>query len=433
MAEVNRKCLILLIGIFFILIMPNQFSWSQETKTVNPVRNQFSNGINLDSLIEEGLKNNPQILAAKKRFEAQEAKISQAFSLKDPTLEFGYDQMIPKMTGMDSPMRTYGVSQEVPFPTKLFLRRKIAIKEANMAYQDYKEKERSVIQELKSIYAELFLIYRSIEINQENKALLEQFATSAARRFSLGQVSQQDALKAQVEIAKISNELIILEQERQIAQAKLNILLNRDPREELGIPTIGVKSKLTLSLEELYNITKENRPELLSYRYAVQKGKASYSLSKQEYFPDFMVKYERQVTNGDAGPWRGMLGVTFPLWFWQKQNYAVKQMRAEWQMSQAEYKTMENLVLFEVKDAFTRLEALDKLIEVYETSFLPQAEQTLKASLIGYEANKIDFLNLLDSQRMLLEIKLDYYKALVDYSIAQADLERSVGKEIIKK
>lgn len=384
----------------------------------------------LESLIDEALKNNPQILSAQKRLQAYEARISQAFSLNDPTFEFGYDKMIPRMTGMDSPMRTYGISQEFPFPTKLFLRRKMAVQEAKMAFEDYQEQIKSVIQQVKSSYAELFLIYRSIEINEENKAILEQFASSAASRFSLGQVSQQDALKAQVELAKITNELIVLEQRRQIAQAKLNILLNRDPREELGKPQPRELKQAKLSLDNLYQVAEENRPELLSFRYAIAKSKTSYSLSKQEYLPDFMVKYERQVTRGDVGPWRGMLGLTFPLWFWGKQNYGVKQMRAELEMAEAEFKTMENLILFEVKEAHARSESLTKLIQTYETSFMPQAEQALKASLIGYESNKVDFLNLLDSQRMLLEIKLDYYRALIDLQIAQADLERAVGKDI---
>lgn len=421
--RLSLKTIFLLCFLAMVLfVMPITFSYSQEKEAIS-----------LESLIDEALKNNPQILSAKKRYEAAGARISQASSFEDPMLELGYDKMIPRMTGMKPPMRTYGISQELPFPTKLFLKRKIARKEAAMAFQDYKEQEKTVIRELKSKYAELFLMYRSIAINKENKALLEQFASSAARRFSLGQATQQDALKAQVELAKINNELIILEQKRQIAQAEVNILLNRDPRQELGEPTIKERNKITFSLDELYAITKESRPELLSFRYAVERGKSAYALAKQEYLPDFMVKYERQTVKGEAGPWKGMLGLTFPLWFWEKQNHSVKEMRAELEMVEAEYKTMENMILFEVKDAFVRVESTGKLIEAYETSFLPQVEQTLKASLIGYEANKIDFLNLLDSQRMLLEIKLDYYGALVDLSIAYADLEKSVGKDIFNE
>ena len=401
-------------------VVPITLSYSQEEQIIS-----------LDSLIEEAIKNNPQILSAQKRYEASYARISQASSLEDPSLEFAYDKMIPQMTGMKPPMRTYGISQELPFPTKLFLKRKIARKEAEMAFQDYQEKERAVIQEIKSEYAELFLVYRSIAINEENKALLEQFAGSAASRFSLGKATQQDALKAQVELAKVNNELIILEQKRQITQAKLNILLNRDPRQELGKPAILQKEAMELSLDELYAATKKSRPELLSFRYAVDRGKSAYALARHEYLPDFMVKYERQTVNGEAGPWTGMVGMTFPFWFWEKQNYGVKEMRAELEMAEAEYKTMENMILFEVNDAVARIESFNKLIEIYETSFLPQAEQALKSSLTGYEANKIDFLNLLDSQRMLLEIKLDYYRALVDLQIAYADLERSVGKNVV--
>jgi outer membrane protein TolC len=83
-----------------------------------------------------------------------------------------------------------------------------------------------------------------------------------------------------------------------------------------------------------------------------------------------------------------------------------------------------------VKDAYARFESAMRLIELYETSFIPQAEGALKASLTGYEANQIDFLNLLDSQRMLLDIKLDYYKTRVDLEMAKAELEQAAGTDL---
>ena len=91
---------------------------------------------------------------------------------------------------------------------------------------------------------------------------------------------------------------------------------------------------------------------------------------------------------------------------------------------------MENMALFDVKDAYARVESQKKLVQIYETSFLPQAEAALKASLTGYEANQIDFLNLLDSQRMLLEIKVDYHRMVADLEMAKAELEQAVGVDL---
>jgi outer membrane protein TolC len=136
------------------------------------------------------------------------------------------------------------------------------------------------------------------------------------------------------------------------------------------------------------------------------------------------------IVDGSGDKWAGTLGISVPVWLWAKQGPGVGQRKNELDMAKAEYRTMENMVVFEVKDAHARIGSYKKLVSLYETSFMPQAEQTLKASLTGYEANQIDFLNLLDSQRMLLEIKLDYQRMVADLEVAKAELEKAVGVDI---
>jgi outer membrane protein TolC len=144
--------------------------------------------------------------------------------------------------------------------------------------------------------------------------------------------------------------------------------------------------------------------------------------------PDVMIKF-RQMMDEDH-EWAGMLGVTVPLWFIQKQAFGVKEMKSELEMLKAEYKMKENMVLFDVRDSFARVEANKKIIELYETAFIPQAIETVNATMKGYESGRTDFLTLLDSQRMLIEFKLDHYRAILDFRVALADLERTVGVDI---
>jgi hypothetical protein len=64
---------------------------------------------------------------------------------------------------------------------------------------------------------------------------------------------------------------------------------------------------------------------------------------------------------------------------------------------------------------------------------LPQAEQAFKASEIGYLTGKVDFLNLLESERMVLMVKIGYFKAISNLSKSLARLERIVGKDVLSK
>lgn len=388
--------------------------------------------LTLTAAIAEALKSNPEILAARRAHEAASARIWQAASFKDPLLEFEYDNMTADRSLSGDPMKTYAITQEIPFPTKLFLRAKIASKEAKTAYENYKAKEKSIVSQIKSTYAELFLIYRTIEVTQENKGVLEQFSSSAQARYSTGQGTQSDALKAQLELAKVDNGLVILEQKRVTAQARLNILMNRDPALEVGIPAPEGTITFDRPLEEFYSLARKNSPELRSYRYAIERGKAAYDLSLNEFMPDFMFRVRQMVKRDriDSKTWAGMLGVTIPLWFFEKQAFGVKEMKSELEMVKAEYRAKENMILFDVRDAYARAQANKRLVELYETAFLPQADETVKAALKGYESGRTDFLTLLDSQRMLIDFKINHYAAILEMRTALADLDKSTGVDI---
>ena len=395
---------------------------------------QEKENIALSLLIEKALKQNPQIEVAKYRYEASKARIPQASSLEDPQFEYKYDKINASMDAVmeskTAPMRTFAISQEIPFPTKLILRAQIATKESQMAYQEYKEKEKEIISQVKTLYAELAFIYKSIDITKENKAFLEQLAKTAANQYSAGKAKQEDALKAQLEIAKMESELIMLEQKRQITQAKINVLLNQEPSAELGEPELIEIKYYKFNLEDLNKLARDNRPELKAFGFALERARKTYSFAKQGFLPDFMIKYERMERDNELKNWAGMVGVSLPIWFWQKQNFNVKEMRKELKAMEAEFKDRENMTLLEVKEAFSELEALKKLAILYKTTYVPQAEQLLKTSSSSYEANQVDFLNLLDSERMVLEFKLDYFKTIIDLEISLAELERAVGTEI---
>lgn len=390
------------------------------------------NKLSLSGAIVEAMKSNPEISVAKRAYEAANARIWQAASLKDPMFEMEYNKMVANRMLTGQPMKSFAISQEIPFPTKLYLRAKIAAKLAKMAYENYKLKERQILAEIKSTYADLAMIYKSIDVMLEQKNLLEQFSASATTRYAVDEATQGDALRAQVELAKADTELIMLEQKRLTAQARLNVLMNKDPKDEIGMPSPEEAVSKLPALERFYTAAERNNQELKAYRYGIEKGRAAYDLSVNEMMPDFVVRYQQMVQGDKAvgNMWAGMLGVTVPLWFLEKQSFGIKEMKAELEMLKAEYRTKENMVLFDIRDSYARADANKKIVELYETSFIPQADETLRASLKGYSAGKTDFLTLLDSQRSLEDFKLEHYKAILDLRVALADLERSMGVTI---
>lgn len=391
----------------------------------------------MNSLLEEALKNNPQIHAAKQRYEAAKARVKLLATLSDPRFEFEYDKITPGMiqeaTGMKmEPMRTFSISQEFPFPTKLFLRRKAAQKEAASFFEEYKETERKVLKDVKENYFTLFLTDKKITLTKDVLGLLDQLTGVANARFSSGQGAQSDVLRAQVEYSRLSNELVLLQQQEKISRAMLAALLNK-PEEALSGIAEDTPQQPQLTEDKIIAFAKENRPELKSFKEMVRKSEIDQALAKQEYLPDLMFKYSREAKNGKAGNWAGSFGVTFPLWFWEKQDSFVKEAKANLEVAKSEYKAEENTVLFEARSSLARFEAARNLVKIYETGVLPQAEAAYETARQGYEARKIDFLDLLDSLRTLKELQMEYFESLANSQIALADLERSVGRDLLNE
>jgi outer membrane protein TolC len=127
--------------------------------------------------------------------------------------------------------------------------------------------------------------------------------------------------------------------------------------------------------------------------------------------------------------WMASVGINIPIWR-KKLRASVAEAVTKLKASQDRYDNIENVTLSQVNEFFFEVKTAQEQVELYRYSLLPQAEQTFKASEIGYLTGKVDFLNLLDAERMVLLIRIGYFKTIADLGKSLAQLERVVGKDL---
>lgn len=390
--------------------------------------------LNLNELIDEAKKNNPDILAVQKRWEASKARIPQAKSLDNPTVGFEFMKIQKGTLKLDRTMptdRMLSISQMFPLFGKLSLKGKIALVESQMIASEYKNKELEVINEVKNAYYDLFMNYKEVELNWESLKFLESIARITEAKYIVGEIPQEEVFKVNLEIARLSNDIINLKQERLAKQTRINTLLNRDPEDPLGIPDLKEDISFDKNIRSLYQLTLLNQPELLIFSYAIEKNKYAKSLAKRSFFPDLMAEIGlRGITAGGIGPWDLMLAFTVPFWFWAKQRYEVREAIFNLEEAKSAYKAMENKAFSQVKDLTTKIEISKNKINLYKDNLIPILEASIESSLSGFRSGKGDLMMLLDTERMLIETKMNYYIALVEYNMNLADLERTIGTEL---
>jgi outer membrane protein TolC len=91
---------------------------------------------------------------------------------------------------------------------------------------------------------------------------------------------------------------------------------------------------------------------------------------------------------------------------------------------------MENAVRLAVQEAYVRAKSAQDRAVLLRTTIKPQSQQTLEVSRVAYQTDRVDFQALIDNQRVLLDVNLDYFRALSDFTQALADLERAVGADV---
>jgi cobalt-zinc-cadmium efflux system outer membrane protein len=388
-----------------------------------------SDPLRLEAVVAEALERNPEIQAARHRWQAAKERAPQARALDDPEFKielFNY----PNRLYPDASANTiFGLSQRFPYPGKLGLKEGLAIKEAEMAASMLLAKEREVAAQVKAAYYELFLAHKAIEVHHQQIALLKEFFDIANARFRAGKGAQVDVLKATVEVSKLFNQFPVLEQQRETARGKLNILMNRPPQAPLGEPAEPAGPREKRALEDPQQMVIQNRPELRALDLEIARSQTATALAQKQYYPDFNVMVERFQNFGARDGFGAGLTMNLPFAFWTKPKYdaGVREAAANADSARAVFQALQNQVLFEVKDLLAKIEAAEKMITLYKTTVLPQAQQTLESTRIGYQTGKAEFLTLLDAERAIKDFTLDYYRALTAFEQRMAELERAVG------
>jgi len=390
-----------------------------------PVHGANTPSIDLPSLVHELEEANPEIKAARQRWEAAQAVVPQVQTLPDPRFQLGYQRM-PMMEPVQGAM--YGVGQEIPFPGKLRLKGEVAQREADRVEQEYLALRLRLIARLKEAYFDLHFVHDAIQVVERNKVLLMQFEKTAKSRYAVGQAAQQDVFRAQVEISRVMDRLAVLDQQKESFHAAINRLLNRPPDGPLGAPREIHVTMLTLPLSELNRRAEEFSPILHASAKWVERGEQSVALARREFYPDFDVsavgiRNDRLNENG----YQVMMGIRIPLYYMTKQRQAVRQARAETDEARESLTNMKLDILFRVKDDFVQAQRAERLVTILQDAIIPQATLALRASQAGYGVGNVDFLTLLNSLLTLQESELELHGEIVAHEKALARLEEVTG------
>ncbi len=385
---------------------------------------------NLEQLVNEALSNNPDLAAAKARWEQATYRSPQVGSLNDPILSFAFsnypnDSLSSNETAMTG--NEVKLAQTFPFPGKLKNRSALAQEQAHWLEAVYRDQHFQIARKVKDAWYRFYFNGQAISVTERNLALVDDIIRLTEVRYETGSGLQQDVLKAQVQRSKIMERLMALRQQRTVVQAELNRLLNRPSGGAYDVPEALELVSLVQGLETLQNAAAENRPMNTAYQSLIKRYRLQSKLADLDDYPD-MTLFASWRFRDDALPDGGTdfvstgISINLPVYL-DKRRAAKAEAMAAVRMAERQAEDFRNSVAQSLQNAYARMEETRQQTELYEKGIIPQTSQSFQSALGSYQVGKLEFISLLDGLMTTYQAEMEYYRVSSEYMRSLAWLE----------
>ena len=395
-------------------------------------------GANVDGLLEHAGALSPELAVMRHETDAAAQRVQPAGALPDPVLRVELENinnygnaapasLLPNRVGDTK----YTIMQAVPAWGKRDLRRDVASADVQQAKARASGAWSDLAAKIKTSYAKYYLATRTERLTLEVLDLMNRLERLAQARYAGGLVSQQDAIRAQIEQTAMRSELIAVENEKQQLRARLNALVARDgtapladPQELRPLPALS-----TLDAPALVQRARNSNPQLQVEQARLLGAEKSRELAQRNRYPDFLVGVVPTQMGSRITTWGLMVEMNIPL---QQDSRRSQERETEAMVSAARSRAdaLSNQLLADLGENLAGMDAARRTEALIANQLLPQSELSLRSALAAYENGKVDFATLLEAQRQIRKARFDRLKSQVEAQLRLAEIERILGEDL---
>lgn len=376
-------------------------------------------------------ENNREIRVMTERVSLAKAGITPATAIEDPSFSYrAWGTPLLSPWNLNQTQNMFMLNQTFPAAGKRELRFIAANQAVDVAEAELEAKRLDVKARVRAAYYDLLRNQDELRLHDEQTALARQAVAAARIKYTVGRVPQQDVLKAQIAVTKLADHLTMFLQDGDLARARLNTLMGRDPASPLEVIGDYTPASALPSADELKRIALEHRPELKAIEAATRQLETKVRLAQKNYKPDLSIGAGYMLMPSGSmnrSGYMAELSFNLPWLNRSKHDSEILEAQSEVRVQRAELAAQEAVVFQDIQEALIRANTAARLVEIYRDTLRPQAQATLRAASTAYQTDQTDFLNLIDSQNTALDVEYSYYRSLAEFDSRVVDIERAIG------
>ncbi len=403
-----------------------------------PLAHAAELGANVQGLLEHAQAQNPELQAMRLEADAAAQRVQPAGALPDPVLRvelmnfnnYGSDAR-PSLLPWKVGETRYTVMQTFPLWGKRDLKRDAAGAEVQQAGARTAATWAELAARIKTGYAQYYGASVNQRLTLEVVDLVSRLEQLAQARYAAGQVTQQDAIRAQIEQTTMRGELIALDNDKRQLRARLNALLGREgvaplaePQALRALPDVGALDALALAQR-----AQAGNPQLRAEEARLRAAESGLELTRANRYPDITLGIAPSQMGSRLASWNLMVEMNIPL---QQEPRRAQEAESAAMVgaARARSQALANQLLGELGENLAGIDATRRSEALITQQLLPQAELSLRSAMVAYENGKVDFATLLEAQRQIRKARQDQLKLQVEAQLRLAEIERILGEDL---
>jgi len=391
----------------------------------------------LDDLVNEAISMSPKIRLLESKLNVASARIEQGTNLPDPVLKLGLVNMpINSFSFTQEPMtgKSIGLSQAIPYPSGLSAAADVKAIDTLIIRQEIKDMRNEIKRDFSKLYYELQFVTTEIKLSKERINLLKQILEVVKAKFEIAEVSMQNIIQVEVELALVKDKIEKRVSKKNAIVAEMNAILLRKETNPMNIVQIEIGEYKLISPSRILEFAEKNRPKLEGIRLSEEKSELMERQAEYEFYPNFSIGIQysqrdyNQLSNIDYNDFLSFVaGITLPINYGGKKTAKVNEAKYLQNLYRENYNSAIQDLKSSINVITAKISELNNRYDLISGTLLPLAEQSLQIALSDYQVDKIDFVNVINAEKEILNVRTELYRIQTDYNQSIVMLEFLTG------